>query len=213
MKLVDLSGTLEAGMWRYPHLPQVEITQVTGIEEYGSEAHVFRFATISGTYLETAAHLLHDQPTIDQIPAERLICEAVVLRVKKEPAQAIAVSDLERAAGGVDIRPGDALLLDTGWERMWNAPNFVEDSPYLTMEAMRWIAGRKISILGGNMPCFDNPRGGAGVNGVLFKSGALILAPLVNLAAVTQPRVTLMAFPLKIKGVCGAPCRVIVREG
>ncbi len=213
MKLVDLSGTLEAGMWHYPHLPEVEIAQVTSIEDQGSEAHVFRLATITGTYLETAAHLLRGQPTIDQIPVERFICDAAILRVgKKKPAQAVTVNDLEHAAQDVDIHPGDALLLDTGWEQMWHAPNFVEDSPYLTIQAMRWIVEQEISILGGNMPCFDNPRGGVGVNRVLFKSGALILAPLVNLAAVTQPRVKLMAFPLKIKGVCGTPCRVIIQE-
>lgn len=210
MVLVDLTGTLEPGMWHYDHIPPVEIAQVTAIEDRGSEAHSFRLATISGTYLETAAHLYHGQPTIDQIPIERFICDAAILRVgEMAPAQAIAVSDLERAARGVEISPGDALLVDTGWERMWNAPTFIVDSPYFTVEAMRWIVDLEISILGGNMPCFDNPRGGTGVNRVLFVSGALILAPLVNLKAVTQSRARLMVFPLKIRGVCGTPCRAI----
>ena len=213
MKLHDLTGTLEPGMWRYDHIPPVEISQVSSIEDDGSEAHSLGLATIAGTYLETAAHLFGNQPTIDQIPIERFICDAAVLHLgEMGPAQAIAVDDLTRAARNVEIRPGDALLVDTGWERMWNAPPFVEDSPYLTMEAMRWIVGHKVSILGGNMPCFDNPRGGAGVNKVLFKSEALILAPLVNMSAVTQSRVRLMVFPLKIRGVCGTPCRAIAQE-
>jgi kynurenine formamidase len=80
------------------------------------------------------------------------------------------------------------------------------------MDAMRWTVAHGISILGGDIPCFDNPRKGTGVNGVLFESGALILAPLVNLGAVTKRRVRLMVFPLKIKGVCGSPCRAIVEE-
>ena len=213
MALIDLTGTIEPGMWHYAHVPAVEIEQVASIEADGSEAHTFRLATISGTYLETAAHYFHGQPTIDQVPPERFIGDAVVLRVgEKGPAQPVTIQDLQRAADGLEIRRGDALLVATGWDRMWNAPGFVEDSPYLTMDAMRWIVVHGISILGGDMPCFDNPRQGTGVNGVLFESGALILAPLVNLGAVTQPRVRLMAFPLKIKGVCGAPCRVIVEE-
>ena len=213
MTLIDLTGTIEPGMWHYAHVPAIEIEQVASIEANGSEAHAFRLATISGTYLETAAHYFHDQPTIDQVPPERLIGDAVILHVaEKGPAQAVTVEDLQRAADGVEIRRGDALLLATGWERMWNAPNFVADSPYLAMDAMRWIVAHGISILGGDIPCFDNPRHGAGVNGVLFESGALILAPLVNLGAVTKRRVRLMVFPLKIKGVCGSPCRVIVEE-
>ncbi|MBN1641246.1 MAG: cyclase family protein [Anaerolineae bacterium] len=214
MALVDLTGTLEPGMWRYDHIPPVEIALVSTIEEAGSEAHAFRFATISGTYLETAAHLFHGQPTIDQIPPERFLCDAALLRLGElAPAQAIGVADLERAAQGVDIAPGDALIVDTGWERMWNAPTFIVDSPYYTMDAMRWIVARGVSILGGNMPCYDNPRGGAGVNKVLFGSGALILAPLVNLASLTGARFRLMAFPLKVRGVCGTPCRAIAAYG
>ena len=212
MPLVDLTGTLEPGMWRYDHIPPVEIALVSTIESHGSEAHSFQLATISGTYLETAAHLFHGQPTIDQVPLERFFCDACLLRLGAlAPAQAIAVADLERAAQGVAIAPGDALIVDTGWERMWNAPAFIDDSPYFTMDAMRWIVAHQPSILGGNMPCFDNPRGGAGVNKVLFGSGALILAPLVNLAALAQPRFRLTVLPLKIRGVCGTPCRAIAK--
>ncbi len=213
MKLIDLTGTIEPGMWHYPHIPPVEVEMVTSIAEHGSEAHRFTLATISGTYLETAAHLYPGRPTIDQVSPERFIREAVVLHMPKSAAEAITPQDLERAARDLTIKPGDAILMHTGWDRMWNAPNFVEDSPYLTMEAMHWIVAHSPSILGGDVPCFDNPRDGVGVNRVLFRDETLILAPLVNLEAVTQPRVRLMVFPLKIKGVCGTPCRALVEVG
>jgi kynurenine formamidase len=214
MTLIDLTGTIEAGMWHYAHIPPVAIEQLTSIEADGTEAHGFRLATITGTYLETAAHHFHGRPTIDEIPPERFICEAVIVRLGEKPAaEPITEKDLRQAAEALEVQEGDAMLLDTGWARMWNADNYVDGSPYLTMDAMRWIVSHGISILGGDMPCFDNPRGGVGVNTVLFGSGALILAPLVNLKAVPQARsrVTLMAFPLKIKGVCGTPCRAIVK--
>jgi kynurenine formamidase len=213
MTFIDLTGTIETGMWHYAPIPPVEIEPLTSIEADGTEAHGFRLATITGTYLETAAHHFHGQPTIDEIPPERFICEAVIVRLtEKQAATPITEDELQHAAADIAIREGEAMLLNTGWARMWNAPNYVDDSPYLTMDAMRWIVSHRISILGGDMPCFDNPRGGVGVNNVLFESGALILAPLVNLNAVPQGHVgvKLMAFPLKIKGVCGTPCRAIV---
>jgi kynurenine formamidase len=213
MTFIDLTGTIEAGMWHYAHIPPVEIEPLTSIEADGTEAHRFKLATITGTYLETAAHHFHGSPTIDEIPPDRFICEAVVVRLtEKQAAEPITGDELRHAATGIEIRAGEAMLLDTGWARMWHAPNYVDDSPYLTMDAMRWIVSQGVSILGGDMPCFDNPHGGVGVNPVLFESGALILAPLVNLKAVPQAyeRVKLMAFPLKIKGVCGTPCRAIV---
>jgi len=147
MALIDLTGTLEPGMWRYAGIPAVEIEQVTSIETDGSAAHAFRLATISGTYLETAAHHFHGRPAIDQVPPERFICDAAILRLgEKGPAQPVTAEELARAAGDAEIRRGDALLVATGWDRMWNAPNFVDDSPYLTMEAMRWIVAHGISM-------------------------------------------------------------------
>jgi hypothetical protein len=40
-----------------------------------------------------------------------------------------------------------------------------------------------------------------------FQSDVLLLAPLVNICAVHQPRVRLVTLPLKARGVCAAPCR------
>jgi kynurenine formamidase len=212
MKLIDLTGTLEPGMWHYDSIPDMEISPLTRIEKDGSEAHAFKLATIIGTYLETAAHHFHGEPTIDEIPVERFIVPAVILRIPCTGGTPISQTDLEAAATGISIHPGDALIFATGWEKKWNQPDFISESPFLSLEAMNWIVAHRISILGGDIPCFDNPNGGAGVNRVLFRSGALILAPLVNLGAVTQSKVRLMAFPLKIKGVCATPCRVIVDE-
>ena len=213
MKLIDLTGTLEPGMWHYDSIPDVEISQLTSIEKDGSEAHAFKLATIIGTYLETAAHLVHGEPTIDKIPIERFIVPAAILRLPHAPAgQPISCAQLETAARGISINPGDALLFATGWDQKWHHPDFISHSPFLSMEAMQWIVSQQISILGGDVPCFDNPHGGSGVNSVLFGSGALILAPLVNLGAITQKHVQLFAFPLKIKGVCATPCRVLVNE-
>jgi kynurenine formamidase len=46
----------------------------------------------------------------------------------------------------------------------------------------------------------------------VFKKGMLLLAPLVNLERVQAARGELMAFPLRVEGVSGAPCRAFFRE-
>ena len=50
------------------------------------------------------------------------------------------------------------------------------------------------------------------VNVSLCRAGILILEGLVNLGALTAGRLWLEAFPLKVRGVEGAPCRAVVRE-
>jgi kynurenine formamidase len=46
----------------------------------------------------------------------------------------------------------------------------------------------------------------------LFERGILLLAPLVNLDRIQISRGELIALPLNIRGVSGAPCRAIFRE-
>ena len=46
----------------------------------------------------------------------------------------------------------------------------------------------------------------------LFQRGILLLAPLVNLDQIQTPRGQLIALPLNIRAVSGAPCRAVFLE-
>jgi len=176
----------------------------------GYEVHGIACASISGTYLEASAHLLPGGCTIAALTPDQLICQACIARIPKLAGERITREEVRAAAR--ERQPGDALIVATGWDRHWARPNFVEDSPHFTPEAMAWICEQRVPILGGDMPCFDDPRSPVGLNQMLFASGALILAPLVNLGEVRTSRVILFAFPLKIVGSSGSPCRAIAVE-
>lgn len=212
--LIDLTGRLEPGMWSYAPsidgIPAFEQKRWATIEERGWEADWFAMPTLAGTYLETAKHLIADAPSIDQVPLERFFVQATIARIPRGPREHITVSDLEKAIS--TLEPGDALLVQTGWEaHRDDSEIFVMQSPHFDMDAMRWIVDRGVSILGGDMPCFDDPAAGEGqgVNMVLFGSGAMILAPLVNLGAMDATRGRLTVLPIPLAGSCGAPCRAI----
>jgi kynurenine formamidase len=93
---------------------------------------------------------------------------------------------------------------------MWNRPGYVADSPHFTPAGMRWLVDTGASIIGGDIPCFDDPTQPVGVNLLLFEAGCLILAPLINLRQARLERPLLVALPLRVKGVCGTPCRAIL---
>ncbi|MGD9711155.1 MAG: cyclase family protein, partial [Thermomicrobiales bacterium] len=109
---------------------------------------------------------------------------------------------------------GDALLFTTGWEQHWrdDGTTFVMQSPHFDLQAIEWIVSKGVSILGGDVPCFDDPRAeeGQGVNTPLFGSGAIILAPLVRLGEWREPRARLTVLPVPLKDSCGAPCRAVL---
>jgi arylformamidase len=214
MRILDVTGMIENDMWHYPEpvRPPV-IESIASLESpVGWEAHRMTLCTLTGTYLEAAAHLLSDGEKIVDVALEHLIRPTSILQLQDcPPGYAITVPDL--VATGVQPQSGDAVLLATGWDRMWNRPRYVEDSPYLTPGAMQWLVDTGASIIGGDMPCFDNPTNPQGVNFILFRAGCLILAPLINLRQSPPGRPWLIALPLKIKGVCGTPCRALLIDG
>lgn len=191
-------------------IPPFEQQRFATIEERGWEADWFAMPTLAGTYLETAKHLIVGAPSIDQIPLERCFVDATIARIPKDAREHITVADLEATASS--LTPGDALLVQTGWERHRdNSGIFVLQSPHFDLDAMQWIVDRGASILGGDMPCFDDPVGeeSQGVNMVLFGAGAMILAPLVNLGTTQASRGRLTVLPIPLVDSCGAPCRAI----
>lgn len=213
-ELIDLTGPLEPGMWSYApsmsDIPPFEHSRWATIEERGWEADWFAMPTLAGTYLETAKHLIPGTPSIDQVPLERFFVPATIARIPRGPREHITVADLEAVV--TELEAGDALLVQTGWEaHRDDSETFVLQSPHFDLDAMRWIVGRGVSILGGDMPCFDDPIGaeGQGVNMVLFGSDAMILAPLVNLGATKATRGRLTVLPIPLVDSCGAPCRAV----
>lgn len=214
MEIIDLTGLIEEGMWLdNPWITPPRIEPVATIDgPAGFDAHQFTLSTILGTYLEASAHLLPEGETIDQVAPERFVRPATIIQLPDlKPRQFIHLADLQ--AGGAVPKAGDAVIIATGWDRFWNSPGFVEDSPYFSIEAMQWLLDQGAAIVGADLPSFDNPRAPEGVVHLLFGAGRLLLAPLTNLretSRLNDPRPLLAAFPLKIKGVCGTPCRALL---
>lgn len=216
MRYLDITGTMAEGMWSYgatmDGVPPFEHRRWATIADQGFENDWFAFPTLAGTYLETAKHLFADAPSIEQVPVDKLFLNASIAVIPKESLEHITVADLETSVHGLE--PGDALLFTTGWERHWwdSGKVFVGESPHFDLSAMEWIVSKGVSILGGDVPCFDDPRAseGQGVNTPLFGSGALILAPLVRLAEWGEPRARLTVLPIPLRDSCGAPCRAIL---
>ncbi len=135
--MIDLTGPLHSGMWSYApsmDIPPFEQQRWATIEERGWEADWFAMPTLAGTYLETAKHLIHGAPSIDQIPLERFFVDATIARIPRNAREHISVADLEAAAASLE--PGDALLVQTGWEQHRdNSETFVLQSPHFDLDS------------------------------------------------------------------------------
>ena len=214
MKVVDVTGATYQGMWTYgPPYPDVVVEEIPEPEfiEYPTYSWRFELGAQTGTYLETSLHMFREGPPLIEVPLDTLFMrDAVILRLPGEPNRRLEPEDLE--ACGVQVRPGDAVIVATGWDSHWDKPDFVSDCPYFSYGAMRWILDREPFLMAGDMPRFDSWQEPQGFFREFFEQGLLLLAPLVNLGAVTADRVKLTALPLRIEETCAAPCRAVIVE-
>ena len=168
----------------------------------------------AATYLETAAHLYPDRMKIDQLPLERLVTNAVVLKIPMGAGAHITAALIQQALQetGAGLHEGESLLIGTGWDAKWDDPDYLLYPPHFTGEAIDWILQQGVGLLGCDSPLWDDRREPENFFPRFFQSDILLLAPLVNLFAVQRTRVQLVTLPLKVAGVCAAPCRAVVME-
>jgi arylformamidase len=173
----------------------------------------------TGTHVESALHTVEDGEAIDEVALERVIGSAVVLDLTPtEAMQVLDVADLEEANGkleasGESMRPGDILLLRTDWaQRHIGTQKYFKESPGLTEEAARWIAGREPKSVGCDFfeePAARQPGWTADqfvVHLAILGAGIPLIEGLVNLRDL-PPRVRFFAPFYKFKGVESAPAR------
>jgi len=200
-------------MWTYgPPYPQVEVELLPEPDwvPYPTYSWELRISAQTGTYLENARHMRLDAPPLESVPVEQLVLRpAAVLRVPKEAGDRIELDELKAAAEGLDLAPGLALLVGTGWCAHWEQPDFVAQSPYFSREAMFWLLDQRPFLIGADLPRFDNDAAPQLFFGEFFDRGVLLLAPLINVEQIPVRRGLLTALPLKLRETAAAPCRAV----
>lgn len=216
MRVLDLTGPTTNDMWSYgAPLPPVRIEPVATLETVGWSGHHLNLHTLSGTYIETAAHVFPDRERMIDVDPARFVCKAWIAQLRdKDPLEQITADELANSVRDVDELGANALLVATGWDSRWNQQQYVLECPFFTNDAMDWVIERQVSLLGVDIPCVQDPRHDDGsLVRRFFGTDRLLLAPLVNLRQAGNGPFTLVALPLRIPEVCGTPCRAILIEG
>lgn len=136
---------------------------------------VYSFATHSGTHVDALAHAWYDDELYNGFSANSIRsttgaqrCGADKLRpivtrgllldvaanraTPTEAGTAVTAEDLARAAevAGVELEPGDAVLLHTGWlaRAGEDAASYYAGEPGLDASAARWLADADVAVVG-----------------------------------------------------------------
>ena len=168
----------------------------------------------TGSHVDSTLHCFPDGETTAEMSLDRVIGSALVVDCTDVgPSQPVTVAHLERYVDR--IREGDIILLRTGWtDRMWGRfPQFFTESPYLDLEAARWLADRPIKAIGfdffeeycARLPNFTSDD--FVVHITLLSKKIVLLEGVTNLGALPGERVEFFAPFYKIAGSEGAGAR------
>ena len=169
----------------------------------------------AGTHVDAPSHMTKGARDLHELPLEAFIGPAVLADVRHRGAkQAITPDDLDQAVGAV-FQAGDRLLLRTDNNESYDgSPEWMARAPYLSDDAVAWCASHSASIVGFDFyhaaePVQDR---NSCTTRKLLERGILTMPYLTNLGAVSKPRVTMIALPLKMRGVEASPVRAVVVE-
>jgi kynurenine formamidase len=196
---------------------------------YYYEAHRFRGAEHGGTHIDAPIHFHAGGQTLDEVPLERLIGEAVTVDVSEVCARdrdhQVDVADLEawEAAHG-PIPRGAIVLLHTGFGRYWpdrvrymgtdlRGPEAVAQLhfPGLHPDAARWLVEeRGIHAVGLDTPSIDHgPSTTFESHRVLFAAQVPAFENVAHLEQLPARGFRVVALPMKIRGGSGGPLRIV----
>jgi arylformamidase len=209
-RVIDLTLTLRSGM------RGVEFEALHTVAEHGWNSRTLHLYSHSGTHMDAPLHFAAREGTIDRIPLEYCLLPAWVADMSGiEPKALITVARLGEIAA--KVRPGDGLLLKTGWSAHVDRPQYYRDNlPRVSLELAAWCVERRVRLLGVEPPSVADVNDLAEVteiHRVLLGAGIVIVEGLTNLNALREERVFFGALPLKVEGGDGSPCRAFALEG
>ena len=230
MRVIDLSMTLSD--WDHnsfaPDETYFKLRPIVGWDDKGFVSNMVEMTVHAGTHIDSPHHFFRDKNSIEGIPADAFLGEAVVLDLSfKGTANArIGPEDLDRAAAaleaqGVGLAADAILLLRTDWPRSHSPldPSWWDESPCLTKAAAEWIVARRPRAVGFDFAQEEKGRaheyeraeeilaGAMRVHRTILPNVVFQIENLVNLHEL-PPKVRLIALPAKWKAE-SAPARVI----
>jgi len=211
MNVIDLTLTVSDKIPTFPGSPQPSFIPWENVKEDGYNLEMLFLSTHTGTHMDAPYHFLEKGAKIHEISLKKLVSEAVLIKSKKKGGESITKIDIqkfEKKHG--KIASFSSVIFYTGWQRNLQKKYYFEKNPGLSVSAAKYLASKKISLVGIDSPSIDVGKDSKfSVHKVFAKKGMLIVENLANLEKIKSPKFHLVVLPLKLKNATGSPVRAI----
>jgi arylformamidase len=164
----------------------------------------------NGTHADAPFHFAPGAETIEKIPLETYLGEAVVIDLTQlfetNRTRQITIADI--APGAVALEAAPRLLLKTG---VWKDSRvFPESIPVIAADVPDWLGARKVKLIGLDLPSVDPIDAKKLVNHHALAAAGIAIVESLDLSEVEAGTYHFSALPLRINGGDAAPVRAIL---
>jgi Predicted metal-dependent hydrolase len=94
VKPIDLTLTISESIPSFPGSPKPQFISWSNLKEDGYNLELLFLSSHTGTHLDAPYHFVKNGLKINQIPLDRLIGKAILIKIKKTKNNAITKSDI-----------------------------------------------------------------------------------------------------------------------
>jgi len=211
MKILDLTLTISNKIPTFPGSPQPNFIPWEKIKDDGYNLELLFLSSHTGTHLDAPYHFLEKGSKIHEISLKKLVSEAVLIQFRKSSDEPITKTDIqkfEKIHG--KIEGFSSVIFLTGWQKNLQKKYYFTKNPGLSVLAAKYLASKKISLVGIDSPSIDlGTDSKFSVHQIFAKKGILIVENLANLDKIKSSKFHLVVLPLKLKNATGSPVRAV----
>jgi kynurenine formamidase len=211
MKILDLTLTISENIPTFPGSPAPSFVQWENIKDDGYNLELLFLSTHTGTHLDAPYHFLEKGVKIHEINVKRLVCNTVLIKLRKKNGETIKKIDIEKfEKKHGKIEGSSSVLFWTGWQKNLLRGFYFIKNPGLSVSAANYLASKKINLVGIDAPSVDlGSDSNFPVHHILAKNNILIVENLANLDKINSSKFHLVIAPLKLKNATGSPIRAL----
>ena len=211
MKIIDLTLTVSDKIPTFPGSPQPNFIPWENIKEDGYNLELLFLSSHTGTHIDAPHHFLEKGGKIHEISLEKLVSEAILIKSKKNSGELVTKTDIQKfEKNHGKIENFSSVIFYTGWQRNLQKKYYFTKNPGLSVSAAKYLASKKISLVGIDSPSIDvGVDSKFSVHQIFAKKGMLIVENLANLDKIKSAKFHLVVLPLNLKNATGSPVRAV----
>jgi arylformamidase len=207
MRVVDLTQSMTNGMPVMEGITPPSFRNVAEVAADGYAMSQYTFVNHTGTHVDAPAHQIAGGATLDDIPLEHLVTEALTIDVTGHPPGPVGLTTIGRFLP--QLRRSDIVLFRSGNSANWGTEAYWHGWCYPDAAASAAFIEAGVSGVG-----FDGPSADPvdtpdyELHRIWLSAGAIIVENLTGLDQLPA-RCRIVVAPLKVSGANGGPARVL----